>query len=291
MRTLLITFLIGLLLSAGDVFAGEVLILQSLRVKPYDDAVRGFRSVAKADTRTVVLSDAEGTDMVRLVREERPELILAIGADALKSVKRVRDIPIIYLMVLNPEKITGEARNFNGIDMNIPPERYLALMERLNLPRLKVGLFYDPGKSGAFVKRIRQAAESMGIEIMAREVHSPREVPEQLMRLSSSCNVFWMLPDPTVVTAETVEFLLLYTQKNRMPVVTFAGKYVDTGALFSLDIDGSDLGKQAGEMANRVLSGTDISLIRETEARKAVMKVNRKVAEKLGINLAGLEKH
>jgi putative ABC transport system substrate-binding protein len=130
----------------------------------------------------------------------------------------------------------------------------------------------------------------MGIEIAAREVRSPREVPEQLKRMKASCNVFWMLPDPTVVTPETVEFILLYTQQNRMPVVTFAGKYVDTGALFSLDIDGFDLGKQAGEMAVRLLSGTDVSEVRETGARKAVMKVNRKVAEKLGIDLAGMDR-
>jgi putative ABC transport system substrate-binding protein len=114
-------------------------------------------------------------------------------------------------------------------------------------------------------------------------------VPEQLKKMNASCNVFWMLPDPTVVTPETVEFILLFTQQNRVPVVTFAGKYVDNGALFSLDIDGFDLGKQSGEMAVRLLSGTDISQVRETEVRKAVMKVNRKVATKLGISLAGME--
>ena len=107
--------------------------------------------------------------------------------------------------------------------------------------------------------------------------------------MKGSFNLFWMLPDSTVVTPETFEFLLLFTQQNRTPVVTFAGKYVNTGALASLDIDGFDLGKQSGEMANRVLDGTRVSDIPTAEARKSVIKINRKVASKLGINIAGLE--
>lgn len=173
--------------------------------------------------------------------------------------------------------------------MTIPPERYLRLMEKLDLTELKVGVFYDPAKSGTFVRRVQQAAKSMDIEITAREVHHSKEVPELLTRMKGSYNILWMVPDSTVVTPETVEYMLLFTLQNRMPVVTFAGKYVDTGALFSLDIYGYDMGKQAGEMANKVLGGTDISDIPDAEARKAVMKINRKVAQKLGINIKGIE--
>ena len=291
MRTLFITFLISLLLQAVNAFASDVLVLQSMRVKPFDDALRGFRNVCKAESKTVVVSDAEGFDFVRTVREERPSLLLAIGAEALQKVKKIRDIPIIYLMALNPEKITGEAKNFAGVNMNIPPERYLRIMEKLNMPGLKVGIFYDPAKNGTFVKRVQQTARSMEIEITTREVHHSKEVPELLAKMKGSCNIFWMLPDSTVVTPETVEYMLLFTLQNRMPVVTFAGKYVDTGALFSLDIDGYDMGKQAGEMANKVLGGTDISDIPNAEARRSVMKINRKVAQKLGINISRIENY
>jgi putative ABC transport system substrate-binding protein len=260
-----------------------------MRVKPFDDALRGFRNVCKTESKTVVVTDAEGSNFLRTVREERPSLILAIGAEALHKVKKIRDIPIIYLMALNPEKIIGESKNFAGVNMTIPPERYLRLMEKLNLPGLKVGIFYDPAKSGTFVKRVQHTARSMDIEINAREVHHSKEVPELLTRMKGSCNIIWMLPDSTVVTPETVEYMLLFTLQNRMPVVTFAGKYVDTGALVSLDIDGYDMGKQAGEMANKVLGGADISDIPTAEARKAAMKINRKVAQKLGINIKGIE--
>jgi len=289
LRTLFITLLISLFFSAVNAFAGDILVLQSMRVKPFDDALAGFRSVCSGAARIVMVADTEGTDFVKLAEKERPEIILAIGSEALSKVKKIKDIPIIYLMVLHTDKITGGGRNIVGINMNIPPEKYLTLMEKLNLHGLKIGVFYDPAKSGNFIRNIRQTAGSRGMIITAREVSHPKDVQELLSEMKGSFDLFWMLPDTTVVTPETVESIFRFSQKNSIPIITFAGKYVETGALASLDIDGFDLGKQAGEMANRILGGTAVSDIANTDARKAIMKVNRKLAAKLGINLNALD--
>jgi len=289
LRTLFLTILFGLLFSGRAVFAHDILVVQSLQVKPFDEALRGFRSVCKAESITVVVSGAPGVDVSRTVHEARPSLILAIGADALNRVKKIRDIPIIYSMVLSPEKITGRGKNIAGVNMNVSPGKYLSLMERLNLPNLRICVLYDPAQTGNMVKNIRQTALAKGIDITAKEVHNPKEVPELLTRMKGAFNLFWMIPDPTVVTPETVEFLLLFTQQSGVPVVTFAGKYVDEGALISLDINSFDLGKQAGEMANKVLDGTRVSELPDSEARKAILRINRKVAQKLGISLKGIE--
>jgi ABC-type uncharacterized transport system substrate-binding protein len=56
-----------------------------------------------------------------------------------------------------------------------------------------------------------------------------------------------------------------------------------------LDINSFDLGKQAGEMANKVLDGTRVSELPDSEARKAILRINWKVAKKLGINLDAFE--
>ncbi len=290
MRTFLVTTFFTLLLAGTTAFAGDVLVLQSLRVKPFEDALHGFKSVCKAEARTVLVADVQGGNVARLVREEHPRLILAIGAEALQKVKKIRDIPIIYLMVLNPEKIVDGGSNITGVELNVAPEKYLNLMERLELPKLKVGVIYNPAFSGGFVKKAQQTARSMGIEMVTKEVRHAREVPELLAEMKGSCTAFWMLPDPTVITPETVEFLLLFTQQHHVPVVTFAGKYVDMGALVSLDIDGFDLGRQGAEMANRILNGARVGEVTNSEARRTVLRVNRKVAKKLGIDLTGIER-
>ena len=92
-----------------------------------------------------------------------------------------------------------------------------------------------------------------------------------------------MLPDLTDVTTETVEFLLLFSIENRIPVITFSDKYLDMGALMSISIDAADIGKQAWELTETVLSGKDIRKISMIDARKAEVTFNQRAAKKLGI--------
>ena len=51
----------------------------------------------------------------------------------------------------------------------------------------------------------------------------------------------------------------------------------------SVGIDAFDIGIQAGEMAEKILSGRDIMNARQVDARKAVISINLKVAKTLGI--------
>jgi putative tryptophan/tyrosine transport system substrate-binding protein len=285
LRLLFAIMLCSFLFFDTPVFAHEILVLQSFRTGPFDEAIRGFKSVCRSETRTVNVSDGETFDILKTIHEVKPALILAIGAGALKQATKIRNTPIIYLLVLEPEELIRGRENVTGVRMIIPPEKYLDVMEKLNLTRLKVGLLYDPEHSDILMKRIMQGAASRGIEIMAKEVHKAKEVPEMLERMKGSFNLFWMLPDPSVVTADTVEYLLLFTQQYRVPIVTFTDKYLQMGAMISLDIDSFDLGKQGGEIANRIFAGGNIAEIPHAEPRKSVLRVNRKIAAKFGITL------
>lgn len=279
------TMLCFFLFFGTPVFAHEILVLQSLKTAPFDEALRGFKAVCRSETRTVIVSDGERFDIDKTVREEKPGLILAIGAGALKQAIKISNAPIIYLMVLNPEEMIRGRKNVTGVRMIIPPDKYLEVMEKLNLPRLKVGLIYDPAHSDILMKKIMQGTASRGIDITAKVVHKPKDVPDMLEKMKGSINLFWMLPDPSVVTADTVDYLLLFSQQYRVPIVTFADKYLQMGAMITLDIDSFDLGRQGGEIAIRIIAGGNIAEIPHAEPRKSVLKVNRKIAAKLGINL------
>ncbi len=80
------------------VFAHEILVLQSLKTAPFEEALRGFKAVCRSEARTVMVSDRERFDIEGTVREEKPGLILAIGAGALKQTINIRNTPIIYLV-------------------------------------------------------------------------------------------------------------------------------------------------------------------------------------------------
>ena len=260
----------------------EVLILQSLRNQAYDEAVIGFKSVCASSTKKMVLSELTEMDLVRVVNEEKPELILAVGTEALTKAKKIRQIPIIYLMVLNP-MVSGS--NITGVSMTVPPERQIDFLKNIAPMPKRIGVLYSQQKSATYVKIAQQVSQQEGFQLIAREIRSPKEVPAMLQNLQGKIDIFWMLPDPNVVTHETVEFMLLFSQRAQIPVLAFAGKYVEMGAIASLDIDFLDMGKQAGEMAKSILEGTAVNDVPRAFVRKTTLKVNRKVANKLGITL------
>lgn len=280
------TILFFLILFPGVSEAGpEIVAIQSIRVEPYEEAIKGFQSVCNARINRIVVSELGETDVVRKINEIRPDMVLAIGRDALSMVKRIEGIPIVYLMVLNPQSTLSGEKNITGVSMNIPPEKQLMVLLGA-LPYTKnIGLLYDPNRTGYLVRKAKDAARKIGIKLIAREIHSSRDAPSLIMDMKEKIDVFWMLPDITVITPETVKFLLLFSLENNIPLLAFSEKYVEVGAFMSTDIDAFDMGSQAGEMANKILSGRGVKNVRQVHARKLVVSTNLMIARKLGINL------
>ena len=263
----------------------EIVAVQSVRVSPYEEAIKGFRSICDVGMRRVVLSESGRAKAMRSIKDTGPEMILAIGGDALSMAKRIKSIPIVYTMVLNPlSRLSGE-ENIRGVSMNIPPKQQLRALLRA-LPHVKtVGLLHNPDRKGYFVREAHVAALGIGINIVAREIHSPKDAPSLIMDMRGKIDAFWMLPDITVITPQTVEFLLLFSLENAIPLLAFSEKYVELGAFMSTGIDAFDMGRQAGEIANRIVSGADVTHVHHVGARRLVISTNLMVARKLGITV------
>lgn len=272
-----------LTLCYGPTEAGqEIVAVQSMRIRPYEEAIEGFRSVCNARMNRLVLRELQGRDVVDKINEIRPEMVLAIGMDALLRVKMVKEIPVVYLMVLNPRSAL-DCDNITGVCMDIPQKEQLTSVCRV-LPNVKnIGLLYDPVRTGHFAERAQHAATEIGIKLIANRIDRPMDVPLTVNGMKGKIDLFWMLPDLTVITPETVEFLLLFSLENEIPVLAFSEKYVELGALMSIGIDAFDIGRQAGEMAQEILSGRDVKRVQPVDARKSVISINMKIAEKLGI--------
>ena len=65
---------------------------------------------------------------------------------------------------------------------------------------------------------------------------------------------------------------------------------MELGALAALDIDGFDQGRQAGEIAEKILNKTPVAELPGAEARRVAVKVNWSVAKKLGVTLDGIDR-
>ena len=281
---MILVVIICLLLSSAASASGIVAV-QSINIKPYNEVLKGFEKACDCSVNHFVISEMRKKEIRNKIKKAKPDLILTIGFDALNMIKDFNRFPTIYTMVLNPQNAISGKTDITGISMSISPDIQLRTLSE-GLPEVKnIGLLYDPERTGHFVEKARLAAASMGIKLIAKEVRSPRNVPELLKSMSKEINAFWMLPDLIVAIPETIEFMLLFSIQNRVPLITFSEKYVEMGAFMSLDLVTYDIGIQAGEMAKEFFSGTDIKEIKVTDARKSAVTINMNTVKKLGITI------
>ncbi len=282
----LFLLLLFLMLCSGPATAGpRVLALQSVPLPPYEQALKGFEQAHGAAVPRLFLTDLKERDVPKTVREIQPDMVLAVGRDALLAARKIKTLPVVYCMVLNPPAFQVVEKNISGVSMNLPPEKQLGELTRV-LPDVKsIGLLYDPGQSGDFVQGLREAAVRMGVKLTATAVQRSRDVPRLLNSMRGRIGVFWMLPDVTVTTPETVEALMLFSLENNTPVLTFSEKYLGLGATLSIGVDPFDIGFQAGELALKIFAGSDLKGLQHQDARKVVITVNERTAGKLGIEI------
>jgi putative ABC transport system substrate-binding protein len=264
----------------------RIVSVQSIRVNPYEKVIRGFRRTCNGDIERLVLSELNGMDVKQLVVNYRPDVILAIGKQALFEVKDIKHIPIIYLMILRPESILNGESNITGIGLHIPPARQVDILLKIFPDCKTIGMVYNPDNSQNFVLAARQAVQSRSVDLITGKITSSKDIPSFLDNTKTNYDIFWILPDASIITPEVIESFLLFSIEKRIPLLTFSRKYVEWGAMISIGIDAYDLGSQAGEMVHKILTGlTDSSFPAPQDARKPVVVVNALTARKLGIQI------
>jgi ABC-type uncharacterized transport system substrate-binding protein len=273
--------ILALLLLAGPAAAYDVLVVQSQRGAAFDEMVKGFRSACAASSRVLVVTDYAEPDMARVVREDRPRVVVAIGDAALDTLKKVRQTPVVSLLSLSLRSQAANRANLTGVDLLVPPERFIPIFKALKVKR--IGILHDPSKSGPYLKRARSAAGEAGLDLKVSELSAQKQVVGRLLDLVGKVDALWMIPDTTAVGMESMKAYFLFSMQQMVPVVSFADTYLGMGAAAVLEIDWKTLGRQAGEMAEQVLGGTPVDQLPVASPRKAVLKANRAVLRNLGL--------
>ena len=260
--------------------AYDVLVLQSRRDPAYDEVLKGFRFEQKTSLRMLVLADYAEVDLARIVREDRPKVILAVGDAALTAASKIQQTPVVAVMALGLHRRKASQPNLTGIGMLASPKRYVSMFKSMKTRR--VGVIYNPAKSGWYLKLARLAAENAGIELVTREVSAPRETINRLSTLGGKVDALWMLPDSTAVTKETTEAYLQFGQKHSVPVVSFAVNYLGLGAAAVLEIDRVAMGRQADAIVAAILNGNSIDSMEPGFPDGFSLKTNPSVLKHLG---------
>jgi len=263
---------------------GRIVSVQSASYSLFEEAIDGFANVCTLPMDRFMVSDDHSIPVEKRIRRVEPELILAVGLDALSALEDIQDIPIVFVMLPCLECCGLPPRaNVTGVNMMPPIDVQLCRIHEMLPDVQNVGIVFNPEKTGSLVEIASTAAAPLGIDIIRAPVASAREVPIMLAGIRDQAQMIWMLPDLSVMTRQTVEFFLEFSVENRIPLIAFSEMYVEIGAFMAFGNDPKDMGHQAGEMANMILSGEQPCNVPVQDARKISISVNRALAEKFGI--------
>lgn len=283
LKAVLTGILVFLTTSGNTVLAQEKLIAvaKSRDIPAYNEALEGFKEFlnqAKLDYRLM--------ENYTHFEPKRPDLILAVGSKSAEILcKNSTNVPILFMMVLNPEKINAPGHNATGIAMDISPRNVFLELKKIVPQAKRVGVLYNPSESRSKLAQAEKTAKDLGLEIVPAKVALTRDVYSALRALGPEIDALWMIADTTVYTPDSIQDILLYSLQEKIPVIGLAPSYVKAGALFSLSSDYRDMGRQAAGIAYRLLEGTAPDAIEIESPRKTVLSLNLITAERIGIKI------
>lgn len=262
-------------------------------VPEFDMALDALRRTVSAPLHVESLAaDRERWPRVRekLTRRE-PVVWVALGRLALHLLMaEPPPEPVVFLMVATPRQILPEgATGVAGVTVRPRPDDQLRELSTLLPSVRRLGVLFDPSHSAPEVTALQEAARARGLTVETAQMSDPTELGGSLRSLlSRQVDVLFLVPDRTVTppgNREAFEFIAGATIRAGLPVIGYASKLTENGALLSLGPDYADIGAQAGEIVTRVLAGENADDIGIQSARTVQLTLNMKVASTLGISL------
>jgi putative tryptophan/tyrosine transport system substrate-binding protein len=267
-------------------------VIKSQNISAYNKVVKGFQDECIHNNITIKsIYDLKGNmevghKILRKVRKERPDIVLTIGVLATTIAKEeVKDIPIIFCMVINHERFQLTRHNITGIATEIAIEKqfkgYKTILDSLK----NIGVIYDPSKTGNIVANAETKVRDIGMNLVKYEIKSSEQVSEAMENLIGRIDALWLLPDSTVVTKKTFDLIKSTALENKIPLLCTSDVFVKAGALAAVFSDYKFVGGQAAQLAREILSLSAPDSLGIVNPDKYKLAVNIDTAEKLGVEL------
>jgi putative ABC transport system substrate-binding protein len=270
-------------LGAAAIGESRVLVLVSHNAAPYEQALAGLQQSLRQQRVDAVVDvvplAGDAGKAVRALQEakrSRTRAVVALGTLALEAATQPGvDVPVVAGLVLNASDLR-RAPHVTGVTLEFPVEVQLQWLRRFFPTARAVGVLYNPAENRQRVAAAARVADGVGLRLEAQEVGTPRELPAALESLGNRVDVLWGLVDSIVLTPETAKQILLFSFRNRIPVVGPSATWARAGALYALEWDYQDLGAQCAEILVRVLQGASPSALPVSAPRRALHVVNQR---------------
>ena len=180
-------------------------------------------------------------------------MVMALGTQAFNfSQQHFPKSPQIVTMIVEKPTVTNPTLNYTGVLLSTPFDIHLKWLKKFIPGIRKIGLLYNPQQNLDWLTQARKVISATKLELIAEAVVSPQEIPQALKTVIKQCEVLVSLPNPLIYSRKTAKKILLTTFQNRIPLVGPSRAWVKAGALYALEWDFSDIGRQCAVLAQKL---------------------------------------
>lgn len=212
------------------------------------------------------------------------DIVVAISTpSAQAAVNNIKDKPIFFAAITNPESAGVLAENVTGVRDRSPVEKQVELIKEILPETKKIGVVYNTSEQNSFylTDEFKKEAEKNGYEVVIKGITNVNEIASALDTILPEIDVLYTTIDNTI--ASTYPLIIDKSKKANKPVIGATKNYVDQGALASEGISDYKVGYQTGEMIVRYLKGEDIKNMKFEVVRESERYINKEVAKNFKI--------
>jgi putative ABC transport system substrate-binding protein len=219
------------------------------------------------------------------------DLIFASGTPAAIAAKEAAegtDTAVVFGPVSNPvavgivETLLEPGGNVTGVTLpNSAPKRMKWLIDIA--PDMDVVLIpFNPGDNSSVssMELGRTAAETLGIGIVAHQVHSIDDVNDLIENLPENVDGIF-LPRDSMISGRVVQIAAAAVDRG-LPLSAPGLKHVGKGGLVSYGFAHFEVGERAAELANKIFQGNKPTNL-PVETASSFLAINLKTAKAIGL--------
>jgi putative ABC transport system substrate-binding protein len=230
-------------------------------------------------------------ELVRL----KPDVISASGRLAPLALKRVTTtIPIVLLSAGSPvqsglvESLARPGGNITGLTINSPDlaGKRLQLLREI-LPSIsRVAVVWNAANPDPAIvlNETKEAALTLGIEILSVDVHSPADVASALESATRRRpDALLTIDDP--LTLGERNYIVEFASRNRLPAMFGLRQFADAGGLIAYAASLADLLRRAAGYVDKILRGAKPGDLPVEQPTQYELVINLKTANALGLTI------
>lgn len=262
---------------AAPARAARVVIVQSDDLPPYTRPVAAFEKAVGEPVDVMDLHGrrSEAEVAAQRLKREKPAVVFALGAKAAWTVKgALPDTPMVYAEVLNPGRYGIEGSEVTGVSAMVSPAQYLSQFQGF-FPQVKtLGVLRGPLTTDERMARLAAAAKTLKMKLVVQQVGGTRDARHAFYAIAPHVDAVWLQPDREMLTPDVFRVLADEARRRRLPLLVETENMVRAGALFAVVPDPEGTGRQAGEMARKLLAGASPAEMPVAEPRDTHVVLN-----------------